>query len=131
MRPGKDGAFIVSGAIVQFAMLAAQRIEEKIGKRIRVVDMHTIKPIDRKAVEQAVATGRIIVAQDHNKIGGLGYMVAAVIAESGSACKFEILGCADEFIPMAHAPYLYNKYEYDAAGLEKHMLSMLEKDGYQ
>lgn len=125
-RQGADGAFIVSGPVVQYAIEAAQSIERKSGKHIRVVDMHTIKPIDREAVLSAVETGHVVAAQDHNKIGGLGYMTAAIIAESGKACKFRILGCADEFIPMAHAPYLYHKYEYDAEGLEKNMNLLLE-----
>lgn len=125
VREGDDGAFIVSGPIVQYAIEAADRIQEKTGKNIRVIDMFTIKPIDKDAILSAVNTGHIIVAQDHNKIGGLGYMVAAVIAENGKACDFKILGCADEFIPMAHAPYLYHKYGYDADGLEKNMQQML------
>lgn len=126
-RDGNDGAFIVSGPIVQYAIEAAERIKDKTGMRIRVVDMHTIKPIDKEAVLKASYTKNVIVAQDHNKIGGLGYMVAAVLAENGKTCNFKILGCSDDFIPMAHAPYLYHKYEYDADGLEKNMLDMIGK----
>ena len=126
VRTGKDGTFIVAGPIVQFALEAAEHIEAVTGKHIQVVDMHTIKPIDIDAVLQAVDTKNVVVAEDHNKIGGLGYMVAAIIAESGKACNFKILGCDDKFIPMAHAPYLYHKYEYDTEGLEKYMLSIIE-----
>ena len=126
-REGDAGAFIVAGPIVQFAIEAAERIRANTGKSIRVVDMHTIKPIDRAAVQEAAATGNLIVAEDHNKIGGLGAMVAMVIAESSIACKFKVLGCDEKFIPMAHAPYLYHKYGYDSDGLENSMLKMLSE----
>lgn len=123
---GDDGAFICSGVVVQFAVLAAKRMKEKYGKKIRVVDMHTIKPIDKEAVIEAAKTGRIIVAQDHNVVGGLGYYAAAVLAEAGIGVKFKILGCKDKFIPMAHADYLYHQNEYDVAGLEKNMCELFE-----
>jgi len=90
-----------------------------------VIDMHTIKPIDKAAVIDAAKTGNMIVAQDHSIIGGLGYAVADIVAGSGYSTKFKILGCPDQFIPMAHAAYLYHKYEFDADGLEKSMLAML------
>lgn len=79
-REGGDGAFIVSGVVVQFALEAAEILRRTTGREIRVVDMHTIKPIDELAVVEAARTGRVIAAQDHNRIGGLGYYAAAVIA---------------------------------------------------
>jgi len=124
-REGDDGAFIVSGIVVQFALEAAQRIEKETGAKIRVVDMHTIKPIDEAAVISAAKTGRVIAAQDHNIIGGLGYYAAAVIAQAGIAAQYKILGCPDYFVPIATAPYLFHKNEYDTDGLVKNMMAML------
>ncbi|NCB03007.1 MAG: transketolase family protein, partial [Spirochaetia bacterium] len=127
LRDGDDGTFICSGVVVSFAVEASEYIRKTYNKQIRVVDMHTIKPIDVEAVIDASKTGRIIVAQDHSIIGGLGQIVATVIATGGYSVKLMILGCEDRFIPMAHANYLYQKYEYDAEGLIKNMLSLLEK----
>lgn len=124
-REGNDGAFIVSGIVVQFALEAAEIIKEKTGKEIRVIDMHTIKPIDEQAVISAAKTGRVIAAQDHNIIGGLGYYTSAVIAQAGIGTKFKILGCPDHFVPIATAPYLFHKNEYDVEGLVKNMIKML------
>ena len=124
---GDDGAFICSGIVVQFALEAAKIIRQELGKNIRVVDMHTIKPIDTDAVISAARTGRVIAAQDHNIIGGLGYYVSAVIAQNGIATQFKILGCPDHFVPIATAPYLFKINEYDTAGLVKNMKAMLEK----
>ncbi len=122
---GNDGAFIAAGFIVHYAIEAAKKLKEETGASIRVVDMHTIKPLDKEAVLDAAKTGRIVCAQDHNIIGGLGYAVGAVLAEAGTGCKYKILGCPDEFVPIANPEFLYAKNEFDANGLYKHMKAML------
>lgn len=88
--------------------------------------MHTIKPLDVDAVLSAAKTGRVIAAQDHNIIGGLGYYVGQVIAENGLSIKFKALGAPDDFVPIATAPYLFKVNEYDTDGLVKNMMEMLE-----
>lgn len=124
---GNDGAFICSGITVHFALEAAKRIKAESGKEIRVVDMHTLKPLDEAAIVDAAATGKLIVAQDHSVIGGLGSLVASVLATKGIACNFKILGAEDKFVPLATAAYLYKINEYDVDGLVKNMKEMLEK----
>ncbi len=125
VRQGNDGAFLCAGVVVQYALKAADIIKHYTGKEIRVVDMSTIKPIDRKAVIYAAKTGNLIVAQDHNIVGGLGYFAAAVLAEEHISVNFRILGIPDIFSPMAHASYLYHKYGYDTEGLAAAMLELL------
>lgn len=125
LRDGNAGAFICSGIIVKYAMEAAERISKEIGKEIMVIDMHTVKPIDREAVARAIKTRKIITAQDHMIIGGLGSMVASVIAESGEGVKYKVVGLPDNFFPMAHAPYLYHKYGLDTEGLYSNMIQMI------
>ena len=122
---GDDGAFLCAGVTVKYAIAAARAIREKTGKRIRVVDMHTIKPLDRAAVRAAAATGAIVAAQDHNIYGGLGTQVAQVLAEEGIGVRFQNVGIPDRFTAMAHAPYLYHAFGYDAEGLETHMMNLL------
>lgn len=124
-RSGDDGAFICSGITVKYAVEAADRLKADFGLEIRVVDMHTIKPVDREAVISAAKTGSVIIAQDHNVYGGLGSIVATVLAEEGCAAKFKNIGIDDKFVAMAHAPYLYNKFGYDADGLYNSMKAML------
>lgn len=128
LKEGADGAFICSGVVVQYALEAANIIEEKYGKQIQIIDMPTIKPIDRTAVIETAKTGNIIVAQDHNIMGGLGSAVATVLAEEGISVKFKILGLTDKFVAMAHAPYLYHQFEYDTEGLVKNMIQFLRND---
>lgn len=127
VRKGDDAAIICSGVVVQYALEAANNIFEKTGKNIRVIDMHTIKPVDREAIIEAAKTGVILVAQDHNVVGGVGSIVATVLAEEGLAVKFRNIGIPNKFIAMAHAPYLYHEFGYDVDGLESHVIKLLEK----
>ena len=122
---GNDGAFLCAGVVVQFAIEASKRIRIETGKRIRVVDMYSIKPLDKEAVISAAKTGNVIVAQDHNVIGGLGSLVATVIAEEGIAVKFRIIGIPDRFVAMAHVSYLYKQFGLDVDGLKKAMLNLV------
>ena len=121
---GSDGAILCSGVVVQYAIKAAALVFEKTGKRIRVVDMYSIKPIDKKAVKEAAKTGHVIVVQDHNIYGGLGSLVAHEIAMSGMKTAFNILGVPDRFDAMAHAPFLYRKYGIDETGISNSMIEL-------
>lgn len=123
---GDDGAFICAGVTVKYAVQAAKNIFQKHGKKIRVVDMHTIKPIDRQAIRTAAATGAVVAVHDHNVMGGLGTQVGQVLAEEGIGVRFANIGLKDHFEPMAHASYLYHKFSLDAEGLEQAMLGLLK-----
>lgn len=125
-RQGGDGAILASGVVVHYALEAAERLQRDMGASIRVVDVHTIKPLDVEAVVSAARTGRVLAAQDHNIIGGLGSMVAMAIAQAGIACRFQALGCPDRFVPLATTEYLYHVNGYDADGLYENMQGMLE-----
>lgn len=117
VKQGNDGAILCSGALVQYALEASRMIEQETGKLIRVVDLYSIKPIDRNAVIEAAKTGYIVAAQDHNVVGGVGSIVGTILAEEGLSIKYKVMGIPDQFMAMAHAPYLYNKYGIDAKGL--------------
>lgn len=127
IREGKDSAFIVSGVTVKYALEAADRLSKECGIEATVIDMHTIKPIDKAAVLEAAETGHIIVAEDHNIYGGLGSMIAMVLAEESISCKFKNIGYPDKFVAMAHAPYLYHEFGYDADGLFEAMKGFFNK----
>lgn len=124
---GTDGAVICSGVVVQYAVKAAEILRDIDGIRLKVIDMHTIKPIDKMAVEDAAQTGLVIVAQDHNICGGLGYNVANALAQMSLSPKFAVLGCEDRFVPMAHALYLYQKNNYEADGIVRKVRSMIKE----
>ncbi len=124
-RDGDDGAFICSGSLVHTAMEAAQALEDELGLHMRVVDMHTLKPLDVDAVYGAAQTGRIVAAQDHNICGGLGQLVAQTLGEAGISCPLAMRGCPEEFVPIATPEFLYERNGMDVAGLVKAMKSLL------
>ncbi len=118
LREGTDMTIIACGATVWRAMAAAKILEEVDGFKVRVLDMHTIKPIDKEAILKAVQeTRRIITVEDHNIIGGLGSAVAEVMAESGKACAFKRLGVPDEFSIIGLHEDLMAHYKYDENGI--------------
>ena len=117
-------AKLLEAAMVHFAMEAAKRIHDDLGKEIRVVDMFTIKPLDKQAVIDAAKTGRVVAAQDHNLLGGLGQLVGSCIAEAGIACKLVSRGCPDYFVPIANPEFLYARNGMDADGLYEAMKAM-------
>lgn len=117
LSDGHDVTVIACGVTVLHAMEAAARAGAN-GVSVRVLDMHTIKPIDEAAVLKAVAdTRRIITAEDHSVVGGLGSAVADVIAKSGKGCAFRKLGYQDEFSIVGYPEDLLHHYKIDADGI--------------
>jgi transketolase len=81
LRPGDDVTIIANGIMVAMALDAAAALENE-GVQARVLDMHTVKPIDTAAIEKAANETRgIVVAEEHMAYGGLGSAVAMVVAE--------------------------------------------------
>ena len=93
---GTDATVIATGVTVSEAVLAKEELEKQ-GINIRVLDMHTIKPIDKEAILKcAKETKKIITIEDHNIIGGLGSTVCEVLAEEEPA-KVTRMGIPDCF----------------------------------
>lgn len=96
LREGTDVTLIASGLMVPEALKAAEMLAEE-GISPRVVDMFTIKPIDKECIlESAEKTGAIVTAENHNIINGLGSAVAEVLVEN-FPCPMERVGVQDRF----------------------------------
>ena len=105
---GKDVAIITNGLLVAQALLAADTLDSE-GISARVIDMHTVKPLDRDAIRKAAETGAIVVAEEHLIDGGLGVRVAQVVAET-QPCPMEFVGIHDTYAESATPEQLLNKY---------------------
>ena len=116
LREGNAAAIIASGIMVQESLKAADLLKKE-GINVSVINMSSIKPIDREAIKEAAVTGIIIAAQDHNVYGGLGSAVAEVIAEENLNVKFEIVGINDLFAESDSAESLFKKYGLDAESI--------------
>jgi transketolase len=124
-KEGSDATVIATGSAVFNSLKAAQELETE-GIKVRVLDMHTIKPLDNEAVLKAAReTGIIVTVEDHNIMGGLGSAVADTVLESGVPCKFKRLGVPDVFAAFGEAKDLYAHYGYDSEGIKKQIKSML------
>jgi transketolase len=105
---GKDVAIIANGLMVAQALLAADTLEGE-GISARVIDMHTIKPLDRDAIRRAAETGAIVVAEEHLATAGMGVRVAQVVAET-HPCAMEFVGLQDTFAESGQPQELLEKY---------------------
>lgn len=102
LREGKDVSLIANGDTVCIALQAAELLAAK-GISAKVLDMHTIKPLDVDAVASCIEqTGKIVTVEDHNILNGLGSAVAEVMAECGKG-KLKRVGVLDQF--GQSAPY--------------------------
>ena len=95
LREGSDASIIACGVMVERALEAADRLAER-GVEAAVIDMHTIKPIDRGAIIRAANCGAIVTAEDHSVIGGLGSAVAEVLVEEAPT-MMRMIGVRDKF----------------------------------
>ena len=113
---GTDASIIATGATVAEA-LKAQEILKENGVDVRVIDMHTIKPIDRDLIVKcAKETKRIITVEDHNIIGGLGSAVCEVLSEEYPT-KVERMGIPDCFGRSGKAEELMKYYKIDSSAI--------------
>ena len=102
VREGKDVAILANGDTVRLAMEASDVLKAK-GVEARVLDVHTIKPLDMDAVNACIdEIGKLITVEDHNIMNGLGSAVAEVVAEAGKG-KLKRIGVQDQF--GQSAPY--------------------------
>jgi transketolase len=117
LAEGKDVTIIANGLLVAQAMLAADALEAD-GITARVVDMHTVKPIDRDAIRRASdETGAIVVAEEHLVDGGLGVRVAQVVAET-QPCPMEFVGIEETYAESGQPDELLEKYGLVAKNVE-------------
>ncbi len=109
LREGPDLTIIATGMVVADALAAAEELEKE-GIHARVIDMHTIKPIDREAIRKAAKeTGAIVTAEEHNILGGLGGAVAEVVC-ADCPVPVERVGVKDCFGRSGNAQALLELY---------------------
>lgn len=116
LKDGTDITIIATGLEVGESLKAAEKLEAD-GISVRVINMHTIKPIDTEIIIKAAKeTKKIFTAEEHSIIGGLGGAVAEVLAEQCPAPLYRI-GVRDTFGESGPAVELLHKYKLDADGI--------------
>lgn len=118
LKEGNDVAIIATGLMVNEAVIAAKELE-KSGISARVINIHTIKPIDEEIVIKAAKETKLIVTcEEHNVLGGLGEAVCGVVCEN-SPCKVVRVGVNDIFGKSGPALALLSEYGLSSDNIVK------------
>lgn len=124
LRAGNDVTVIACGCMVAMAVHAAQTLESE-GIGVRVLNMHTIKPLDREAILQAaVETRGIVTAEEHHLTGGLGGAVAELLAVE-QPTRMRLVGMPDDFAVVGPTVPLRAKYGMSAEAIVMACRSLL------
>ncbi len=116
MTDGTDVTIVATGIMVDMALTAAELLKAE-GISARVVNIHTIKPLDKEIIiDSAKATGAIVVAEEHNIIGGLGSAVAEAVCE-GCPVPVTRVGVEDQFGRSGKVPPLLELYGLTPANI--------------
>jgi len=116
LRPGADVTVIACGALVEMAVRAADLLQKE-GIGVRVLNMHTVKPLDRDAVLAAAAETRgIVAAEEHHLTGGLGGAIAELLAVERPT-RMRLVGMPDVFAMIGPTGPLRAKYGMSADGI--------------
>lgn len=122
---GEELTIIACGMPVHSALEAARSLNAA-DRSVGVIDMATIKPLDREAVLRAARRSKMLMtAEEHNVIGGLGAAVAEVLADEGCGVRLVRHGIHDEYSLIAPPVQLYAHYKLDAKGIEEVALRAL------
>jgi transketolase len=128
LKNGKDVTIIANGIMVAEALNAAYILEEK-GISTRVLDMFTLKPIDKEEIIAcAKETGAIVTVENHNIVNGLGSAVAEVLVEN-ITIPMERVGVKDLFGEVGPADYLKERFELTANDIVKKVEKILKRKG--
>ena len=125
LADGSDVALFACGIMVPEALKAAEALKAK-GVSAAVVDVHTIKPIDSATVSKfARKCGRVVTAEEHNVMGGMGSAVAEVLGET-SPTIMKRVGVMDTFGESGDAGELLKKYGLTASDVEEAALGLMK-----
>lgn len=118
--PGNDLAIVSAGSSVYWSMMGAKILKDKHGIDARVIDMHTIKPMDHAMLDKCAAeVGCIVTVEEHSINGGLGGAVAEYLLEKNYKGKFRRIGLPDEFAVLGDPDSVYKYYGMDPEGIAK------------
>jgi transketolase len=127
LKEGNDLAIFATGGMVYVAKEVADELAATRGINARVINIHTIKPIDRTIILKAAKeTKALFTLEDHNIIGGLGTAVSEVMAEEGTPVKVKRFGVKDVFGESGDSADLYKKHR-----LDKESLVLIVSDFYK
>lgn len=126
LREGNDVTLVGTGLILSEMLKACHELLVQ-GIEARVINMHTIKPLDKEVIlKAATETQAIITMEEHNVVGGLGDAVCQFLAQKGVHTPFETMGFEDVFLGVGTAPELRRKHHLDSSSIVKKTKEILK-----
>jgi len=126
LRPGKDGAIVAIGTMVQPAMDAAARLSREDGLELAVVNARFVKPLDRELILSVCGSGYLFTAEENALQGGFGSAVLELLEEEDVTCvKVTRFGYPDRFVEQGEQAELKAAYGLDAAGMARRIKEVL------
>lgn len=126
LREGTDVTIVATGLLVNSSLEAAEKLAEE-GIHAEVINIHTIKPLDEELIlASAKKTGKVVTAEEHSIIGGLGSAVCECLSENLPTPVYRI-GIRDVYGESGSAADLMVKYEIDGAGVYKQVKEYLNR----
>jgi len=124
---GKDGVLISTGNQVGISLEVVEKLK-KLGYSFKLINLSTLKPIDRKLLlKELEGFNKIFTVEEHNIIGGLGSLIAEILAESNWQGEFKIIAVPDEYpSEVGSQDYLRKKYQLDAEQVSNNILKRLK-----
>ncbi len=126
LNEGKDVSIFATGHLVWEAIEAAEKLESE-GISVDLINIHTIKPLDKNAILKSVKkTGAVVTAEEHNRLGGLGESISGLLASEYPAPQ-EFVAVDDKFGESGTGEELMKKFGLDADGIYKAVKRVLAK----
>lgn len=126
INDGTDVTIIATGHLVWESIIAGEELAKQ-GISADILDIHTIKPIDREAILESVGkTGCVVTAEEHNYLGGLGESVARVLAENNPSPQ-EFVATQDTFGESGTPAQLMDKYGLNSEAIVKAVIKVLKR----
>ncbi len=127
IKEGNDITLVGTGRVLALAIKAADKLKE-MGINARVINMHTIKPLDTDIIEKAVEeTAGIITIEEHNIIGGLGEAVSSAAGECSNPVRVKRFGVQDEFCAVATAEEIWENQGMTVDNIIKNANNIVSK----
>lgn len=125
IKKGDDAAIIATGMMVQKAIEAAKYLESE-GIHVRVINISTIKPIDKEIIIKAAKeTKGIVTAEEHSIIGGLGSMVSSIVCDK-YPCKVKMIGIEDKFGESGTPDELMEKFKLTSDAISESVKEIIK-----
>lgn len=124
LTDGDDITIFCCGTMVHNSIEASKKLNEK-NIKAKVINMHTIKPIDKKAIEESLSSKLIVSIEEHNVIGGLGGAISECLSSFSNSPRLLSLGIRDEYSKGGEYKYLLARHKLDVDSITNQILKKL------